>query len=193
MNTTGTGAATGRIDEEETAATAAPTAPAETSTGTAAAAVNGAAAASGNGTGTTGTPETGERGSVTSASWALTAEPRSASRARDLTARTLRAWRVTDPADIGEVVLMVDELVTNAVVHGTGPIRLTLRLDGRRLHAEVADADPSAPARPAEPPVLDWAEAGRGLLLVAALAAEHGTRPGPAGKTVWFTRRLNAG
>ncbi|MGP4025734.1 ATP-binding protein [Actinomadura sp. 3N407] len=130
-------------------------------------------------------------GGAAAASWDLAAEPRAASRARTLTARTLREWRVTDPGDIGDVVLMVDELVTNAVVHGAGPVRLALRLDGRRLLAEVGDADPAVPAAPAEPHVLDWSEAGRGLLLVAALAAEHGTRPEAGGKTVWFTRPLN--
>ncbi|WP_433232469.1 ATP-binding protein [Actinomadura formosensis] len=123
--------------------------------------------------------------------WALAAETRAASRARDLTARTLRRWHVTDPAETGDIVLMVDELVTNAVVHGTGPVRLALCIDGAVLTAEVGDADPAAPAAPAAPPgVPDWSEGGRGLLLVAALATEFGARPAPPGKTVWFTRHL---
>ena len=137
-------------------------------------------------------PETGTGAPAggAEAAWELTAEPRAASRARALTARTMRGWNLTDPDDIGDVVLMVGELVANAVVHGTGPVRLTLRLDGRRLHAEVADADPSLPAPPAEPPPADRSEAGRGLLLVAALSAEHGARADATGKTVWFIRLL---
>jgi hypothetical protein len=60
-----------------------------------------------------------------------------------------------------------------------------------RLIGEVGDAAPSVPRVPSGPPrVLDWSEAGRGLLLVAALATEFGARPGPSGKTVWFTRHL---
>lgn len=138
-----------------------------------------------------GTAATGEQdgaGGAGAAAWALAAETRAASRARDLTARTLRRWHVTDPADTGDIVLMVDELVANAVVHGTGPVHLALRIDGAVLTAEVGDADPATPAAP--PGVPDWSEAGRGLLLVAALATEFGARPAPPGKTVWFTRHL---
>ncbi|GGT98166.1 anti-sigma regulatory factor (Ser/Thr protein kinase) [Actinomadura citrea] len=130
-----------------------------------------------------------------SAAWDLAADTRAAARARALTRRSLRRWRVTGPDDVADVVLIVDELVTNAVVHGTGPVHLALRLEatqaGARLTGEVGDADPRAPGAPAgPPPVLDWSEAGRGLLLVACLATEFGARPAPPGKTVWFTRDL---
>ncbi|WP_067472147.1 ATP-binding protein [Actinomadura hibisca] len=125
------------------------------------------------------------------AAWELAAETRAASRARDLTCRALREWRVPDPADIDDVVLMVDELITNAILHGTGPVRLRLRLDGALLTGEVGDGNPAAPAPPGPgPALLDWAEDGRGLLLVGALATEFGIRPEPAGKTVWFSRLL---
>ncbi|SPT57933.1 ATP-binding protein [Actinomadura madurae] len=158
------------------------------------------------------------------AGWDLDPGPRAASRARALTGEALRRWHVTDPAALDDIVLIVDELVTNAVVHGSGPVRLTLRLDTApdgtvpgepvraaggtadpapggapagtrqpvRLVGEVSDAASAVPRVPAEPPrVLDWSEAGRGLLLVAALATEFGARPGPSGKTVWFTRHLS--
>ena len=129
--------------------------------------------------------------------WELAAGPAAASRARDLTRRALRDWRVTDPGDGDAIVLIVDELVTNAVVHGAGPVRLTLRLHGprepRRLTGEVHDHGTGAlpdPAVHTGATALDWSEDGRGLLLVAALATDHGARPGPCGTTVWFTRAL---
>lgn len=130
------------------------------------------------------------------AAWDLAPGPGAAAQARALTRRSLRRWRVTGPADVDDVVLIVDELVANAVVHGTGPVRLALRLEatraGARLTGEVGDADPRAPGVPAgPPPVLEWSEAGRGLLLVSSLATEFGTRPAPPGKAVWFTRDLD--
>ncbi|GAA2593816.1 ATP-binding protein [Actinomadura fulvescens] len=125
------------------------------------------------------------------AAWELAAEARTASLARALTGETLHAWRITDPAAVDDIVLMVDELITNAIVHGAGPVRLRLRLDGARVVAEVTDDNPAAPGSPSSPPLLDWSEQGRGLLLVAALASEFGCRPEDPGKTVWFTRLLH--
>ncbi|QFG26693.1 ATP-binding protein [Actinomadura sp. WMMB 499] len=133
----------------------------------------------------------------TTAAWELPAQPRAAAAARALTARILHDWRVADPDDADDIVLIVDELVTNAVLHGAAPIRLRLRLHGRSLTGEVTDARPAGPPpAPAGVPVSN--EAGRGLMLVAALSTRYGTRPhrpphGPAGKTIWFSRLLNPG
>jgi anti-sigma regulatory factor (Ser/Thr protein kinase) len=128
----------------------------------------------------------GERVAV----WELAAETRAASRARRLTTETLRQWRVADPADVDDIVLMVDELIANAVVHGQGRVTLLLRMDGPQIVAEVSDENPVAPKPPRPPTDMDWSEAGRGLLLVDALSTEFGTRHEESGKTVWFTRIL---
>lgn len=133
-----------------------------------------------------------EQADERAAVWELVAETRAASRARALTLETLRGWQVTDAADIDDIVLMVDELITNAIVHGTGPVRLRLRLDGTEIVAEVSDGCPITPLVPAEPGILDWSEAGRGLLLVDALASDFGARAEGRGKTMWFTRLLHA-
>ncbi|WP_051468833.1 ATP-binding protein [Actinomadura oligospora] len=137
------------------------------------------------------------------AAWTLAADPRTVARARTLTTGRLRDWArlgriAADPAAIDDVVLIVDELITNAVVHGRGAVRLRLTLDGAPtapvLLGEISDDDPARPALPraaSAPRGLDWSEDGRGLLLVTALATDYGTRPRPPGKTVWFTCDLS--
>lgn len=83
-----------------------------------------------------------------------------------------------------EAELCASELVTNAVLHGQPPVRLSILGDRRRLRVEVSDADP-APAfgggnggpRSAT---------GRGLLIVSAVADRCGEQVDADGKTVWF-------
>ncbi|MBB1245192.1 serine/threonine-protein phosphatase, partial [Streptomyces durbertensis] len=101
--------------------------------------------------------------------------------ARRFTLRTLRSWGVEEEAD--EVLLVVSELVTNAVVHTQGPVNLDLTLAGDRLRVAVSDASPRSPAKPTS---LDWeATGGRGLLLVEAMSASWGSVPISGGKQVW--------
>jgi anti-sigma regulatory factor (Ser/Thr protein kinase)/PAS domain-containing protein len=101
--------------------------------------------------------------------------------ARRFTARTLRSWQLTDLAD--GVLLVVSELVTNALVHTHGAIRLDLTLAADRLRIAVADSSPRAPAKPV---VADWeATGGRGILLVEAMSAAWGSVPVSGGKQVW--------
>jgi anti-sigma regulatory factor (Ser/Thr protein kinase) len=126
------------------------------------------------------TPRVGE----TLACWELRAEPRAAATARALTRATLRRWRITESAGGADIILMVDELVTNAVIHGREPVRLRLSISGARVRGEVTDADPRSP-EPGRPG--PDAEAGRGLLLVTALADEFGVMLGGCGKIAWFT------
>jgi anti-sigma regulatory factor (Ser/Thr protein kinase) len=127
------------------------------------------------------------------ARWDLPAETGSAATARALTGEALRQWRVPDQADVDDIVLMVDELVTNAVLHGQGQVRLRLRMREAHITAEVGDDSPVRPAPPGRgPDLLEWAEDGRGLLLVGALASAFGTRPETHGKTVWFSRTLRS-
>ncbi|WP_052305491.1 MULTISPECIES: ATP-binding protein [Thermomonospora] len=132
---------------------------------------------------------TGGRAAAGALAWELAGEAAAVSRARALTRRALALWGAQDPGEVDDVVLMVDELVTNAVVHGTGPVRLRLRLREGELVAEVGDDSPLVP-RPAGAQAADWSERGRGLLLVAALAAAYGSRVCGHGKVVWFSKPL---
>jgi anti-sigma regulatory factor (Ser/Thr protein kinase) len=88
------------------------------------------------------------------------------------------------------VAAIVAELAANAVTHGRVPGRdLELRVvltAGQAIRIEVSDArDERRPLASLAAPEPD-AEAGRGLLVVAALASRWGVadREGP-GKTVW--------
>lgn len=140
-------------------------------------------------------PEPGARHAarcaIQTASWELPADAHSVGWARSLTREALVAWGVGDAADTQDVVLMVDELMTNAVVHGGGPIRLALRVEAGTLVGEVSDGSPVLPRSAGPFADGEWGrESGRGLWLVALLAADHGVRPEGTGKTMWFSRVL---
>ncbi|MFJ8079155.1 SpoIIE family protein phosphatase [Streptomyces sp. NPDC096205] len=114
-------------------------------------------------------------------SWTVWRVPEAVRHARRFTRRTLRAWGVADQADA--VLLIVSELVTNALVHTEGQVRLDLTLINSRLRIAVADASPRTPVKPTS---IGWeATGGRGLLLVEAMSAVWGTLPVSGGKQVW--------
>jgi anti-sigma regulatory factor (Ser/Thr protein kinase) len=85
------------------------------------------------------------------------------------------------------LVLLVSELVTNAVVHTGCPAVLRLSLpdvpaEEATVRLEVADASTRAPVpRCAD----DDATGGRGLALVDGLADRWGWNPEGAGKRIW--------
>jgi anti-sigma regulatory factor (Ser/Thr protein kinase) len=92
-----------------------------------------------------------------------------------------------------EAVLIVSELVTNAIVHSGGrEITVTLSLRSGFLRIAVRDGVPSFHARPKAPRDAD--ENGRGLVLVQSLAEEGRGAWGveDAGATTWCELRLAA-
>ncbi|WP_343034465.1 SpoIIE family protein phosphatase [Streptomyces sp. 769] len=119
--------------------------------------------------------------------WSLAPEPRSVARARELARDQLNDWGLQALVDTTE--LLVSELVTNALRHGHGEIRLRLLLD-RTLVCEVWDADLAQPRRRR---ARDTDEGGRGLQLVGLLSERWGSRRTPRGKTVWFELALPDG
>ncbi|MEV8434234.1 SpoIIE family protein phosphatase [Streptomyces chartreusis] len=115
------------------------------------------------------------------AGWVVWRLPDAVMHARRFTARTLRRWNVQAAADA--VLLVVSELVTNALVHTQGSVRLDLVLRGNRVRVSVSDSSPRAPAKPV---IVDWeSTGGRGLLLVEAVSDASGTVPVAGGKQVW--------
>jgi anti-sigma regulatory factor (Ser/Thr protein kinase) len=102
--------------------------------------------------------------------------------ARRATCDVLARWRLVHLEETA--VLLVSELVTNAVRHArnTHAIALDLEIGGTWLWIEVQDADPRWP-QPRTPGSLD--ESGFGLVLVDALADSWGVRETATGKAVW--------
>jgi anti-sigma regulatory factor (Ser/Thr protein kinase) len=109
-----------------------------------------------------------------------------------------RAWTALQlpplPTHIVEdALLLVSELVTNAVRHGRPDIVISLAITADRIRVEVRDGGDSLPMLPAGHPSIDRAT-GRGLLIVAATAHDWGVErmPGIAGKTVWAELDMTA-
>ena len=98
---------------------------------------------------------------------------------RRFTAAFMRLWAV--PVALTEdVLVVVSELVTNAIEHGHGAVGLRVRCYDGELLIEVTDDNPSpAQLRAAG----DDDACGRGLFLVAALSRDWGV--GDDGRTTW--------
>ncbi|MET7286446.1 ATP-binding protein [Streptomyces sp. NPDC005573] len=117
----------------------------------------------------------------------LSSTRRGARLARLLTVAELNAWQVSLPvAERAE--LIVAELAANAALHGRvqgRDFRLALHFDPATGLLRIAVTDARGDRLPC--PAADTeAEAGRGLILVTALADRWGTDPyPPGGKTVW--------
>lgn len=89
-----------------------------------------------------------------------------------------------------DLVLLVSEMVTNAVRYAVPPVRLEIQAGDQDVVVAVCDgsADPPAPRQAG-----DDAEGGRGMLLVDLLSDDHGVRTDPPGKAVWARMRRSNG
>ncbi|MEV7806954.1 SpoIIE family protein phosphatase [Microbispora sp. NPDC088329] len=118
------------------------------------------------------------------ATWDVPGDPALVSHTRKLAIEQLLVWGLDEMEFV--TGLVVSELVTNAMRHGTGPIQLRL-IRNRTLICEVSDGSNTAPhLRRAR--VFD--EGGRGLLLVAQMTQSWGTRQTTRGKTIWCEQAL---
>lgn len=127
-------------------------------------------------------------GNPTEAEVPLPSRPESAATARRLVqVVVLRQWglgaRITEDA-----VLLVSELVGNAVRH-TGARVFGLRMRHRRGWIRIEVRDPSR-GLPCLMPVQELDVSGRGLFLVDELADRWGVDLLPRGKTTWFEMRV---
>ena len=93
-------------------------------------------------------------------------------------------------ATLADVTLAVSELVTNAVIHGTGGIELRIEVDGNNVKGEVIDEGSGFERQIREEGGIDDV-AGRGLLIVGQLAEAWGVHEGTT--HVWFEIPVIAG
>ncbi|MEU1265642.1 ATP-binding protein [Streptomyces cellulosae] len=103
--------------------------------------------------------------------------------ARKLTAARLRYCGLE--ALVDDATLIVSELVTNAIQHGSGTqVTFTMTVRDGFLHLAVNDETPCRPVTRNAP---DDAERGRGLFLVDCLASAHRGKWGTSddGTTTW--------
>ena len=85
------------------------------------------------------------------------------------------------------VILLVSELVTNAVAHARPPVILRVHVDAERTRVEVTDgARRDLPVVRNPPP---QATGGRGVMFVDRLATRWGTVRNTGSKAVWFELR----
>ena len=81
------------------------------------------------------------------------------------------------------LVLIADELTSNALRHGGAPVATALSRIGDKWMVSVSDHSPEIPPEPAKD--RDPALGGLGLHLIADLAVRHGWFADRASKTVW--------
>jgi anti-sigma regulatory factor (Ser/Thr protein kinase) len=121
------------------------------------------------------------------ATWDVPVDPAAVAEARQRARQQLDSWGLEHVAFVTELV--VSELVTNAIRHAAGPVRLRLIRD-ETLVCEVSDGSSTSPhlrrARLHD-------EGGRGLFMVAELTQRWGTRYTRAGKTIWAEQTLMEG
>ena len=86
------------------------------------------------------------------------------------------------PERLGELSLVISELVANATVHGVGQVVLRLRLDHQIVRGEVIDQGDGFEHEITTRAPDDFS--GRGLFLVDALTSRWGVHNGTA--HIWF-------
>ncbi|MFF0724896.1 SpoIIE family protein phosphatase [Streptomyces sp. NPDC004134] len=113
------------------------------------------------------------------AQWDVESDPAAVRRVRAAVSSLLAEWELENLQENTELIL--SELITNAMRHGVGPIKVRLLRD-HTLTCEVYDHSLTSPH-------LRYAatmdEGGRGLFLVAQLTARWGTRYTQDGKVIW--------
>ena len=107
--------------------------------------------------------------------------------ARRLVADQVTEWGLDDVRD--DLRLIASELVTNALIHTSGPVEISLSTGPDHVRIEVSDPSTVAPEVTQADPDDDH---GRGLAIVASLSRDWGVDYHPHGKTVWADVATNS-
>ncbi|GAA3542964.1 hypothetical protein GCM10022419_023920 [Nonomuraea rosea] len=122
--------------------------------------------------------------------WPLREDVRTVGHARAIIRDELSALALSEEV-VDDAVLMVSELITNALMYGDGPYELVLHIDAKEIMCVVVDSSPLLP----EPSPDDVrSEHGRGLRIIARLSdgfygchpQRYVTHPDLVGKATWF-------
>jgi len=94
--------------------------------------------------------------------------------------------------DLEDFVVAVNEIITNAVLHGGGGGRLRMWWQHGRLWCEVTDEGPGMPRgwSSAAPPPSGFEAGGRGLWLTRLLCDQLTIVSGPGGTSVTFAAAI---
>lgn len=128
-----------------------------------------------------------------SVTWRLADDPAELGSSRELVRKTLATWGLSEQTELAELV--VTELATNALRHGTSPIDIGLSYSGKDLRTEVHD---HGAGRPVRRRTTANDEQGRGLELLDGLIDLNGGARGVAddtdgpGKTVYVALSLDS-
>ena len=110
--------------------------------------------------------------------------PQSASAARALLRQELDGAAV-DPELVADVVLVLSELINNAVLHARplelGDIRVGWQIAPKAIRLSITDGGGQSLPAPRRPGVVT----GRGLQIVAQMAREWGVERSTDASTVW--------
>jgi CheY-like chemotaxis protein len=107
-------------------------------------------------------------------------DPAAAGRARDWVRSALLEWGLDELVD--DALLVVSELVGNAVTHAASSCRLSVSRANDSVRIEVTDRGEGTPQ---PQPQDSMAEGGRGLVLIGAMSSAWGVEDVPEGKKVW--------
>jgi len=112
--------------------------------------------------------------------WRLPSTPDAAGAARRVVSKLVGEQMAQEMLD--DALLVISELVTNAVLHGNGDIEVRLAFDGQRVRGDVTDEGKRFTQQ--QPEHDPEQVGGHGLFLVSRIADRWGLHADTSG--VWF-------